>query len=105
MLATAPRTIAPNRPALPAAGVIATIPTNPPQHATSRVGLRPATSSANIQARAAAAVAGKVIILATPGPPPPPRAGPAWNTTQPTHRRPVPISVAVSECGGIASLR
>src|SRR5690606_3613150 len=97
--------IAPNGPALPAAGVIATRPAITPEQPPSSVDLWPRAFSATIHAIAPAAVAVKVLIIARPAAPLAPSAEPALKPNQPTHSRPVPISVAVNECGGIASFR
>ena len=102
--ATAPSTIAPSGPELPAAGVTATRPATMPEQKPSAEPLWPASCSASIQASAAAAVATKVLIIARPAEPLASSAEPALKPNQPTHSRPVPIMVIVSECGGIGSV-
>src|SRR5690242_1955491 len=104
MLAIAPSTIAPNGPELPAAGVTATSPAMMPEQKPSADPLWPLTRSASIQNRPADAVATKVLIMASAAEPLASSAEPALNPNQPTHSRPVPIPVIVSECGAIYSV-
>src|SRR3546814_6607482 len=62
--ATAPRTMAPNGPELPAAGVTATRPATMPEQKPRAEALCPLRRSATIQESPAAAVATKVFIIA-----------------------------------------
>ena len=101
--ATRPSTIAPIGPAKPEAGVTATKPATAPEAAPSRLGLPLKIFSASNQASAAAAVATKVLIIAKVAVPPASSAEPALKPNQPTHSSEAPISVIVSEWGGIAS--
>src|SRR3546814_7150498 len=95
MPAIAPRRMAPNGPELPAAGVTATRPAIAPEQAPSSDPLWPSARSVSIQKRTPAAVAVKELISARPAEPLASSADPALKPNQPTHRRPVPISVMV----------
>src|SRR5579863_7491926 len=88
----------------PDAGVMATRPATAPEAMPSTLGLPLLIHSANIQARAAAAVAICVTSIAMPARPSAAPADPALNPNQPTHKREAPISVRVRLWGAIASL-
>src|SRR3954470_327649 len=76
----------------PEAGVIATSPATAPETAPSTEGLPLAIHSANIQPRAAAAVAICVTAMAMPARPLAPTAEPALKPNQPTHSSEAPIT-------------
>src|SRR5687768_18475865 len=95
--------MAPSGPELPAAGVTATRPAITPEQKPRAEGLWPAARSAIIQNSAAEAVATNVLIIASAADPFASSADPALKPNQPTHSRPVPTMVSVSECGGIGS--
>src|ERR1700750_171071 len=76
----------------PEAGVIATSPATAPEIAPSTEGLPLAIHSANIQPKAAAAVAICVTAMAMPARPFEATAEPALNPNQPTHSSEAPIT-------------
>src|SRR5579872_725938 len=76
----------------PQAGVIATNPATAPDAAPSTLGLPLVPHSANIHARAAAAVAICVAVIAIPARPLAPTADPALKPNQPTHSNDAPIT-------------
>src|SRR3954447_23580005 len=76
----------------PEAGVIATSPATAPEPAPSTEVLPLAIHSANIQPRAAAAVAICVTAMAMPARPLAPTAEPALKPNQPTHNSEAPIT-------------
>src|SRR3954464_1033547 len=78
----------------PEAGVIATSPATAPETAPSTEGLPLAIHSANIQPRAAAAVAICVTAMAMPARPLAPTAEPALKPNQPTHNRDAPMTAS-----------
>src|SRR5471032_2736916 len=88
----------------PEAGVIATRPATAPEITPSTDGLPRVIHSANIQARAAAAVANCVTAIAMPALPLAADAEPALKPNQPTHSNEAPITVSVRLCGAMASL-
>src|ERR1700733_15712144 len=94
---------APDGPTYPDAGVMATSPATAPEAIPRTLGLPLAIHSANIQPRAAAAVASCVTKIAKPARPSAAPAEPALNPNQPTHSRDAPISVNVKLWGGMAS--
>src|SRR3546814_15658036 len=93
--ATAPRTMAPNGPELPAAGVTATRPATMPEQKPRAEALCPLRRSATIQESPAAAVATKVFIIARAAEPLASSAEPALKPNQPTQSRPVPMPVKI----------
>src|SRR5215831_11912490 len=103
MPATRPSTTAPIGPENPDAGVTATRPATAPDAPPSRLGLPLLTLSASIHASAAAAVATKVLIMASAAVPLASSAEPALKPNQPTQSSAAPMSVMVSEWGGMAS--
>ena len=74
-----------------------------PEQKPSAEPLCPIARSVSIQNSAAEAVATKVLIIARPAEPFASSAEPALNPNQPTHSRPVPTIVSVSECGAMIS--
>ena len=80
-------------PTKPEAGVIATRPATAPEAMPSTEGLPCDSHSANIQARAAAAVAIWVTAMAIPAAPLEATALPALKPNQPTHSSEAPITV------------
>src|SRR6478752_7416730 len=76
----------------PDAGVIATRPATAPEMQPSTEGLPFAIHSANIQPKAAAAVAICVTAMAMPARPLAPTAEPALKPNQPTHNSEAPIT-------------
>ncbi len=97
--ATKPMTIAPIRPTLPQAGVIATRPATAPDAAPSIEALPLNSASPMHQASTAAAVAEKVLMKASTAVLPASSAEPALKPNQPTHSSEAPTMVRVSECG------
>ena len=91
--ATAPITSAPQGPAVPDAGVIATSPATAPEAMPSTLGFRWIAHSTNIQASAAAAVAICVTSIAMPAVPLAATAEPALKPNQPTQSMLAPIRV------------
>src|SRR3546814_4045106 len=102
--ATAPRTMAPNGPELPAAGVTATRPATMPEQKPRAEALCPLRSSATIQESPAADVATKVFIIARAAEPLASSAEPEFQPNQQTQSRPVPLPAMVRLCGGMGSL-
>ena len=96
--------IAPIRPTLPAAGVMATRPATAPEAAPSIEALPFISASPMDQASTAAAVAEKVFMKASTALVPASSAEPALKPNQPTHSSEAPTIVSVSECGVKASL-
>src|SRR5450755_4291149 len=90
--AATPITIAPPGSTKPEAGVMATSPATAPEAAPSTEGLPLAIHSANIQPRAAAAVAICVTVIAMPARPLAATAEPALKPNQPTHSSEAPIT-------------
>src|SRR5580704_8643644 len=90
--AATPMTMAPPGRTKPDAGVIATRPATAPEAAPSTDGLPLAIHSANIQPRAAAAVAICVTVIAMPARPLAATAEPALKPNQPTHSSEAPIT-------------
>src|ERR1051326_3525656 len=90
--AATPITIEPPGSTKPDAGVIATRPATAPDAAPSTEGLPLAIHSANIQPRAAAAVAICVTVIAMPARPFAATAEPALKPNQPTHSTEAPIT-------------
>src|SRR6516225_2566268 len=88
----------------PDAGVIATRPATAPEIIPSTLGLPLTVHSANIQARAAVAVAICVTAIAIPALPLAAVAEPALNPNQPTHNSEAPITLSTRLCGGIGSV-
>ena len=102
--ATKPITIAPIRPTLPAAGVIATRPATAPDAAPSIEALPRSSASPRHQASTAAAVAVKVFMNARTAKVPASSAEPALKPNQPTHSSEAPTIVSGRLCGAIDSL-
>src|SRR5450631_4514337 len=90
--AATPMTIAPPGSTKPEAGVMATRPATAPDAAPSTEGLPLAIHSANIQPRAAAAVAICVTVIAMPARPFAATAEPALKPNQPTHSNDAPMT-------------
>src|SRR5665213_37402 len=90
-------------PTKPDAGVIATSPATAPEAMPNTLGLPLLIHSANIQLKAAPAVAICVASIAMPARPSAAPAEPALKPNQPTHSREAPIRVSVKLCGGIAA--
>src|SRR5580700_763251 len=90
--AAMPMTIDPPGSTKPDAGVMATRPATAPDAAPSTEGLPLAIHSANIQPRAAAAVAICVTVIAMPARPLAATADPALKPNQPTHNNDAPIT-------------
>src|SRR5277367_821519 len=90
--AAMPITSAPPGRTKPDAGVIATRPATAPDAAPSTDGLPLTIHSANIQPRAAAAVAICVTVMAMPARPFAATAEPALKPNQPTHNNDAPIT-------------
>src|SRR5450755_2069236 len=90
--AATPMTIAPPGSTKPEAGVIATRPATAPEITPRTDGLPRVIHSANIQARAAAAVANCVTAIAMPALPLAADAEPALKPNQPTHSSDAPIT-------------
>src|ERR1700752_4106123 len=90
--AATPMTIDPPGSTKPEAGVMATSPATAPEIAPSTDGLPLAIHSANIQPKAAAAVAICVTAMAMPARPFAATAEPALNPNQPTHSSEAPIT-------------
>src|SRR5215475_13098836 len=88
----------------PDAGVIATKPATAPEMIPSTLGLFFAIHSANIQERAAVAVAIWVTAMAIPALPLAATADPALNPNQPTHKSDAPMTLSTRLCGGIGSV-
>ncbi len=88
-----PITSAPIGPAVPAAGVMATRPATTPDAMPRALGLPWVIHSANIQARAAAAVAIWVTSMAIPAVPLAAAAEPALKPNQPIHSMAAPTKV------------
>src|SRR5712664_4090416 len=103
-LAAMPMTTAGVGPTKPDAGVMATNPATAPDAMPRTLGLPLTIHSANIQPKAAAAVAIWVAAIAIPARPSAATAEPALKPNQPTHSRDAPMSVNVKLWGGIASL-
>ena len=82
---------------------MATRPATAPEMMPSTEGLPLAIHSANIQARAAAAVAICVTAIAMPARPPAEVAEPALKPNQPTHSSEAPITASVRLCGAMLS--
>ena len=101
--ATKPMTIAPSRPTLPQAGVIATRPATAPEAAPSIEALPLTSASPMHQASTAAAVAENVLMKARTALLPASSDEPALKPNQPTHSSAAPTIVSVSECGVNAS--
>ncbi len=91
-------------PTKPEAGVMATKPATAPEAMPRTLGLPLLAHSANIQLRAAAAVAICVTNIAMPARPSAAPAEPALKPNQPTHSSDAPINVSVKLCGGMRSL-
>src|SRR5205823_14899605 len=87
----------------PEAGVIATSPATAPEMIPRTLGLPLTIHSANIQAKAAVAVAIWVTAIAMPALPPAVVADPALNPNQPTHNSEAPATLSTKLCGGIGS--
>src|SRR4051812_18234 len=102
--ATKPMTIAPIRPTLPQAGVMATRPATAPEAAPSIEALPFMSASPMHHASTAADVAEKVLMNASTALLPASSAEPALKPNQPTHSSEAPTIVSVSECGVKASL-
>src|SRR3546814_7852776 len=102
-LATAPSTIAPNGPELPAAGVTATSPAMIPEPKPSADPLWPYNRPASIQNSPADTGATTVLSIASPADALASSADPALNPNQPTPKSPVPLPVIASESGPIES--
>src|SRR5688572_6688674 len=102
--ATAPMMMAPIRPTLPAAGVIATRPATAPEAAPSIDALPRINVSPTHQASTAAEVAVKVFMNASTAELPASSAEPALKPNQPTHSIAAPTMVSGRLCGGNASL-
>src|SRR5262245_52436772 len=83
----------PTGPTKPEAGVMATSPATAPEMMPSTLGFLCTSHSANIQARAAVAVAIWVTAIAMPARPPEATAEPALKPNQPTHRREAPVKL------------
>src|SRR5262249_28925879 len=94
--------IEPIGPIQPQAGVIATRPAIAPDAAPSIVGVPFESHSANIQERAAAAVASSVFANTMPAKPDASRFDPTLKPNQPTHRSEAPIIMKGRLWGGIA---
>src|SRR5271156_5343115 len=90
--AAMPITSAPPGSTKPDAGVMATRPATAPDAAPSTDGLPLAIHSANIQPKAAAAVAICVTVIAMPARPFAAVADPALKPNQPTHSNDAPIT-------------
>src|ERR1700722_7122638 len=88
----------------PEAGVIATNPATAPEMQPSTEGLPLAIHSANIQPRAAAAVAICVTAIAIPARPLAATAEPALKPNQPTHSSEAPITEYVRLNGAMFSV-
>src|SRR5690606_323702 len=101
--ATAPRTMAPTVPAMPAAGVVATRPATAPEAKPKRLAGPRVDFSARPQASAAAAGAVMVLRKACAVSPFDSRLEPALNPNQPTQSRQAPMNTKVRLCGGIGS--
>ena len=96
-LATKPITMAPIKPTLPAAGVIATKPATAPDAAPNIDALPRISVSPMHHANTAAAVAEKVFMKANTAVLPASSAEPALKPNQPTHNIAAPTIVSVSE--------
>src|SRR5262245_54919240 len=94
-----PMTSAPSGPTKPDAGVIATSPATAPDAAPKALGLPCTAHSANIQVRAAVAVATCVTNIAMPARPSAASSEPALKPNQPTHSMPAPTSVRTKLLG------
>ena len=99
-----PMMIAPIRPTLPQAGVIATRPATAPDAAPSMEALPRIIASPRHQASTAAAVAERVFMKASTALLPASSAEPALKPNQPTHNSEAPTIVSVRLCGAIDSL-
>src|SRR6201996_7301965 len=88
----------------PEAGVMATRPATAPEMMPSTDGLPLAIHSANIQPRAAAAVAICVTVIAMPARPLAATADPALKPNQPTHSSDAPITARDRLNGAMLSL-
>src|ERR1019366_234336 len=99
--AATPIPIGPPGSTKPDAGVIATRPATAPDAAPSTEGFPLAIHSANIQPRAAAAVAICVTVMAMPARPFAATAEPALNPNQPTHSSDSPITAYARLCGAM----
>src|SRR5579883_1042110 len=88
----------------PEAGVMATNPATAPEIAPSTLGLPLRTHSANIHARAAAAVAKCVAMKALEARAEAATALPALNPNQPTHSKQAPMTLSTRLWGRICSL-
>ncbi len=102
--ATKPITMAPIRPTLPAAGVMATRPATAPEAAPSIEALPRIRASPRHQASTAAEVAVKVFMKARMAELPASSAEPALKPNQPTHSSEAPTMVSGRLCGTKASL-
>jgi hypothetical protein len=102
--ATKPITMAPIRPTLPAAGVMATRPATAPEAAPSIDALPRIRASPKHQASTAAEVAVKVFMKASTAELPASSAEPALKPNQPTHSIAAPTIVSGRLCGTKASL-
>src|SRR5665647_1599794 len=102
--ATKPITMAPIRPTLPQAGVIATRPATAPDAAPNIEALPRIIASPTHQASTAAAVAEKVFMKASTAVPLASSAEPALKPNQPTHSSAAPTIVSVRLCGAMESL-
>src|ERR1019366_1611254 len=99
--AATPITISPPRSTKPDPGGIATRPATAPDAAPTTEGFPLAIHSANIQPRAAAAVAICVPVMAMPARPFAATAEPALNPNQPTHSSEAPITAYARLCGAM----
>src|SRR3990170_743822 len=102
--APAPITIDAIGPTKPDAGVIATSPATAPDAAPRTVGFPLCIHSANIHAKAAAAVAVLVTTKADTASPPDVTALPALNPNHPNQRSAAPSTVMGRLCGAIISV-
>src|SRR6266404_5289763 len=102
--AATPMISAPRGSTKPDAGVIATSPATAPEMIPSTLGLPLTIHSANIQERAAVAVAIWVTAIAMPALPLAAVAEPALNPNQPTHNKEAPATLRTRLCGAIVSL-
>src|SRR5271166_1450117 len=102
--AATPMIKAPRGSTKPDAGVIATRPATAPEMIPSTLGFPLTIHSANIQARAAVAVAIWVTVIAMPALPLAAVADPALKPNQPTHSREAPVTLSTRLCGGIGSV-
>src|ERR1700742_1907918 len=102
--AATPMTIEPPGSTKPEAGVMATRPATAPEITPSTDGLPLVIHSANIQPRAAAAVAICVTVIAMPARPLAATAEPALNPNQPTHSSDAPITASERLYGAMLSL-